>query len=274
MSDAKPFDRTLLSLRRDRAALCGQEEDEFVFTEAAERLLDRLDDVTRRFPLALDLGARGGLIGARLQGQGGIERLVACDLSPRFAGQALKAGQMALAADEELLPFQGAVFDLVLSSLVLHWVNDLPGALIQIRRALKPGGLFLASLLGGSTLTELRQCLLEAESEILGGAAPRVSPMASLRDLGGLMQRAGFRQPVVDSEILTVRYKEPFRLLSDLRAMGETASFDKRLRQPLRRDVLLRAMGLYAERLADAEGRVPASFEILTLTGWVFEEEA
>jgi SAM-dependent methyltransferase len=270
MSDAQPFDRTLLRQRRDRAALIEEGGSDFLFEEAAERLLDRLDDITRKFPLALDLGGRNGLIARRLAGRGGVQRLITCDLSPRMAGLAPRP---ALAADEEMLPFSGPVFNLILSSLALHWVNDLPGALIQARRALKPGGLFLASLLGGETLSELRQAMLVAESELRGGASPRVSPMAALKDLGGLLQRAGFSQPVIDSQTITVRYANPLRLLSDLRAMGETACFEKRLRAPLRRDVLLRAMALYAQNGADSEGRVPARFEIITLTGWAPEED-
>jgi NADH dehydrogenase [ubiquinone] 1 alpha subcomplex assembly factor 5 len=259
------FDRRLVRRRRERAAAALADHD-FLFREGAERLLDRLDDVRRPFPQALDLGARHGLIEALRTGRGGIEWLVACDLAPSLVGR--RAGP-ALAADEEFLPFGSGAFDLILSNLSLHAVNDLPGVLVQCRQALKPGGLFLASLLGGQSLTELRQALLLAESELEGGASPRVAPMAELAELSGLMRRAGFADPVVDSDRLTVRYAEPLRLLYDLRGMGEANALLGRRRQLLRRATLARAMAHYRERFADPEGRVRASFEIFTLTGWL-----
>ena len=253
--------------RRERAAP-GLGDADFLFAEAAERLVERLDDVTRRFPLALDMGCHDGTVGRALNGRGGIERLVQCDLSPAMAARAADHGGLALAADEEAQPFAPASFDLVLSALSLHWVNDLPGALLQLRHALKPDGLLLASLLGGETLSELRQALLEAESELEGGASPRVSPFADVRDLGGLLQRAGFALPVVDADTLSVSYPDPFALMADLRGMGETNAVAERRRQPSRRATLLRAAEIYHERHGGPDGRVPATFQILTLTAW------
>lgn len=174
----------------------------------------------------------------------------------------------ALQVDLERLPFKDASFDLVVSPLLLHWANDLPGALIQLRRALRPDGLMLASLLGGDTLMELRFSLLEAESELTGGAAQRVSPFATLQDLAGLLQRAGFALPAADRDVVSVRYRDPMRLLADLRAMGETAAFAERSPRNLRRRVLFEALRLYRERYADPDGRVRATFEILTAAGW------
>ena len=265
---ATPFDRRLVRLHRERAAqlLAGHD---FLFRAVAERLLDRLDDTTRRFPAALDLGCHAGELGRALNGRGGVERLVEADLSPAMAR---RAGGLAVALDEEALPFAQASFDLILSSLSLHWVNDLPGALIQARRALKPDGLLLAAMLGGETLRELRACLLEAELEIEGGAGPRVSPFADLRDVGGLLQRAGFALPVVDRDDITVTYPEALALMRDLRGMGETNAVRSRRQSFTRRATLLRAAALYAERFARPDGRIPATFQVIYLTGWAPHE--
>ncbi len=175
-------------------------------------------------------------------------------------------------ADEERLPFRAESLDLVASLLSLHWTNDLVGALVQIRRALRPDGLFIGALLGGATLTELRQALLIAESEIGGGAGARVSPFADGFDGAGLLQRAGFALPVADVDRVTVRYDHPIRLMADLRAMGETSVLLDRPRTPLSRRVLARTAEVYAERFALADGRIPATFEIVTLTGWAAHE--
>jgi NADH dehydrogenase [ubiquinone] 1 alpha subcomplex assembly factor 5 len=258
------FDRRLLRRRRDRAA-AGLDDVDFLFREAAERLADRLDDVTRRFPVALDLGCHTGLLGAALGGRGGIETLVSCDLS---AAMAARAPGPRLVADEEALPFADASVDLVLSCLSLHWVNDLPGALMQIRRVLKPDGLLLASFLGGATLTELRQAWLEAEDRIEGGVGPRVSPFADVRDAGALLQRAGFALPVVDSDMLTVTYADPLRLMMEIKAMGESNAALEQRRGFTRRATLAEAARTYRARFAGPDGRVPASFEIITMTGW------
>ncbi len=260
------FDRRLLRRHRARAAALGGETA--LLREIAERLADRLDDVKRRFPLALDLGCRVGTLGRALKGRGGVETLVQSDLAPEMAAQAAAGGGPALAADEEFLPFGAGSFDLVLSCLSLHWVNDLPGALVQIRHALKPDGLFLAALLGGETLAELRQSLLDAELEVEGGASPRVSPFADLRDLGGLLQRAGFALPVADLDSLTLDYENAFALVQDLRALGETNAVAAQRRGASRRETLLRAAALYQARHARPDGRIPASFQVLYMTGW------
>lgn len=261
------FDRAQVRKHRDRAARHFAAHD-FLVREVAERLADRLTDVTRRFPLALDLGCHTGELADTLGGRGGIETLVQCDLSPAMADRAAGNGRPTLAADEEWLPFADHSFDLVLSCLSLHWVNDLPGALLQIRRVLKPDGLFLAALLGGDTLDELRQCLAEAELAEEGGISPRVSPMADVRDMGRLLQRSGFALPVADSDQVAVSYADPMRLLVDLRGMGETNAVAERRKTLSRRATLLRALHLYQSRHAGADGRIPVNFQVVTVTGW------
>lgn len=261
------FQRSLVRKRRDRAAAHFASHD-FLVREVAERLADRLSDVTRSFPMALDLGCHTGEIADTLAGRGGIETLVQCDLSPRMAARAGANGHPAVAADEEWLPFADASFDLVISCLSLHWVNDLPGTLVQIRRVLKPDGLFLCAMLGGETLKELRQSLAEAEMAEEGGFSPRVSPFADVRDLGGLLQRAGFALPVVDSDAVDVAYADPMRLLADLRGMGETNAVAEQRKGLTRRATLLHALNRYQELFADDHGRVPATFQVLTMTAW------
>ena len=264
------FDRRAKALQRARAARAWP-AGAFLKEEAAQRLADRLPDINRTFPLALDLGCHGGEFAAALEGRGGIEALIQCDPCPAFAARAATRGS-SVAADEEALPFAQARFDLVASVLSLHWVNDLPGALLQARRLLKPDGLFLASLLGGETLTELRIALLEAESETAGGVSPRVSPMTEVRDLGGLLQRAGFALPVVDRDVVTVDFPNAFKLMTDLRAMGETNAALGRRPTFTRRETILRAADLYQERFARRDGRIEATFEILTMTAWAPDE--
>lgn len=258
MSDAMlMFDRHAVRLHRDRAvATVGQVSD--VLREAAERLLDRLDDTTRRFTRALDVGGRG--VVAPLLRARQLE-VVSCDLSPAMAAG---NGGPAVAADEEWLPFAPASFDLVVASLALHWVNDLPGALIQLRQALRPDGLLLASLPALGTLAELRQALTEAEAALTGGAAPRVSPFPELRDCAGLLQRAGFALPVADLEEIRLLYAEPFALMRDLRAAGETSAL--RLRD---RRVPSRALfPLALSRLPTEADRVPVALRLAMMTGW------
>jgi NADH dehydrogenase [ubiquinone] 1 alpha subcomplex assembly factor 5 len=262
--DTAPFDRRAVRLHRDRAAPILGAHD-FLFAEAAERLADRLDDITRRFPLALDLGCHDGVLARTLKGRGGIETLVQMDLSPAMAARAARFGP-AVAADEERLPFAERRFDAVLSCLSLHWVNDLPGALIQARLALKPDGLFLAVMLGGGSLGELRRALLEAELDAKGGASPRISPLADLRDAAALLQRAGFAMPVADLDQLRVTYENPLGLLRDLRGMGETNALAARPRSFTSRSVLAGAASRYAAEAA--AGRISASFQLLFLTAW------
>jgi SAM-dependent methyltransferase len=253
-----PFQPRLLRLRKQRAR-AGFLSAAFLHARAATDLADRLEAIPRRFERVLALGG-GGSFSAELSQRPELR----ARLGPIIEAD-VASGEIIL--DPERLPFAEESFDLVVSPLLLHWANDLPGALIQIRRALKPDGLMLASLFGGRTLHELRLSLLQAEEEISGGASLRVAPFAQLQDIAGLLQRAGFALPAADRDIVTVRYGEPLKLLADLRAMGETAALTERAR-PLTRAVLMRAMEIYREQFADADGRVRATFEILTATGW------
>ena len=271
------FNRQLVGLRRDRAAAALNEHD-FLFTETAERLCDRLDDVRRKFPTALDLGCRTGGLGRVLNGRGGIENLIACDLSEAMVKQAgprakaEQAGPRTVVADEEFLPFARHSFDLVLSNLSLHWVNDLPGALTQIRRCLKPGGLFLGAMLGGETLKELRQSLAAAEAAVDGGLSHRISPFADVKDAGNLLARAGFTQPVADQETIKVSYPEPFKLMADLRGMGESNAVIEARKGLTSRAMMIEAARCYVEDFSDDDGRIPATFQVITLTAWAGEE--
>jgi len=272
MTDAMNiFDRRLLRLHRDRAVAALDQHD-FLLREIAGRLAERLDVVNRTFPLALDLGCHGGAVAAALGGRKGIERLVQCDSSHAMARRAASNGQPSLTAAEDLLPFAAECFDLVLSNLSLHWVNDLPGCLLQVRQTLKPDGLFLAALLGGATLQELRDVLMEAELAVHGGAGPRISPFVDLRDAGALLQRAGFALPVADSDTLTVTYADLPALLRDLRGMGETNALLARPNKPLTRAALVQADDLYRRRHSDREGRLMVTFQVIYLTGWAPHE--
>jgi len=265
MSDiAAPFDRTALRRNRARALRLGSAA-EFLFEEVGARLLDRLDDIRRQFPLALEIGARQGTLRPLIEGRNGVTTLIQADPAPAMAAA---ASGVRLAMDEELLPFAAGSLDLVVSNLALHWTNDLPGALVQIRRALKPDGLLLASLIGGDSLGALRACLAEAEARVTGGMAPRLSPLIDVRDAGALLQRAGFALPVVDIDRIEVSYPDALALMRDLRAMGEANALVERPRGFARRDVLAAAAALYAERHGDAEGRIPAAFDIVHLSGW------
>lgn len=263
------FDRQGLRLHRDRAA-AGIAGHDFLIREVGERLLERLEDIRRTFPLALDLGCHNGIAAEILRERhnGRLEKLLQADLSPAMARLAADNGNAALVCDEEALPFAIASLDLVVSVLSLHWVNDLPGCLLQIGQALKPDGLFLAAMIGGNSLPELRESLMQAEIEIEDGVSPRVSPFADLRDMGGLLQRAGFALPVTDIDSITVTYPSALALMQDLRGMGETNLDRNRRRSVTRRQTLLRAAAIYAERYGDGEGRIPARFEIIYLTGW------
>jgi len=208
-------------------------------------------------------------LGRLLQGRGGVETLIQGDLA---LGMLRRAAGRVLQLDEEALPFAPESFDLVLANLSLHWTNDLPGVLAQIRHVLKPDGLFLGALFGAGTLGELRSVLMEAEIAETGGASARVAPFADLRDAAGLLQRAGFALPVADVEALTVTYAGMMPLLADLRAMGEANILDARLKRPTRRAVIARAAALYQEKFAMPDGRIPASFRLIFLTGWAPHE--
>ena len=235
-----------------------------------QELVERLLAVKRSFAVAADIGTPGDALRAMMRSQGLAQNVIAVDPLARAlgSGEALRS----VVADEEALPFADGSLDLVVSALALQPVNDLPGTLTQIRRALKPDGLFLAALLGGETLTELRQSFAEAEAEADGGVSPRVAPFADVRDLGALLQRAGFALPVADTDRLTVRYATPFDLMRDLRGMGATNALVERRRTPLKRATLLRMADIYAKRFSDPDGRVRASFDIVWLSGWAPHE--
>lgn len=263
-------DRPLHRRRLDRAASRFTAAD-FLKARAADDVVERLEAIVRRFDLAVDLGSRNGVFARRLAASDAASRvgtLIETDFSPAMlAGR----GGPRAAMDEERLAFAPESLDLVVSSLALHWANDLPGVMIQIRRALKPDGLFVGAIFGGETLHELRASLLAAEAELSAGAGLRVLPMADAFDAAGLLQRTGFALPVADVDRVTVRYRHPLKLIGDLRAMGESAALNERP-GPLTRGVLARACEIYTERFAGPDGKVPATFDILTLTGWAPHE--
>jgi SAM-dependent methyltransferase len=261
------FDRQLLRQRRLRALRLGPAT--FLLDRVAEDLADRLSVVLRKFDLAADIGTPGDALWRTILERKLATRVVVAgpEVTPISA-----SGLWRVIADEEALPFADQSLDLAVAALNLHFVNDLPGTLLQIRRALRPDGLFLAALLGGDTLMELRQSFAAAESEIEGGLSPRVAPFADLRDLGALLQRAGFALPVADSDRLIVRYDSAFALMRDLRRMGATNVMVERRRVPLRRATLLRMADIYAESFSDPDGRVRATFELVWLSGWTPHE--
>src|SRR6266700_7358770 len=282
------FDRICHRAHRSRAAALGPST--FLIERVAEDLSDRLATVLHRFECALDLGTPTDAVRRVLAASGKVGTFITADALAGGAAVARRhvrgsiadgertsqgertsegmlGAQLVVAADEEALPFRDASLDLVVSALALQFVNDLPGALVQIRRALKPDGLMLAALAGGETLTELRQAFAAAEAEIEGGVSPRVIPFADLREMGALLQRAGFALPVADTDRLTARYASPISLMHDLRRMGATNALLERSRRPLRRATLTRMMQIYGERFADCDGRVRATFEIIWLSG-------
>ena len=255
------FDVALLRRRLARAIARGPAD--FLLARTVEDIAERLDAVTRPFARIADLGTPGPALARALAArrpQAEVVRVGGCP--PPLHGGGYSVG------DIEHLPLAAECLDLAVSALALQTANDLPGALVQIRRALAPDGLFLGALLGGRTLHELRQVLTAAETEICGGVSPRVAPFADVRDMGGLLQRAGFALPVADSEVLTVRYDHLFALMADLRAMGATNALVARSRRPTPRALFLRAAALYRERFADADGRIRATFEIVSISGW------
>jgi SAM-dependent methyltransferase len=264
------FDRSLLRARRRRGLRLGPET--FLLDRVAEDFADRLRVVLRRFDLAADIGTPTAAVRAAVLRNGAIGAMIALDpmidAARNLSGDHAAAAALRVVADEEALPFANESLDLVVSGLALQAVNDLPGVLVQIRRALKLDGLFLAALLGGDTLAELRQSFAMAESELDGGVSPRVAPFPDVRDMGALLQRAGFALPVTDADRVTVRYATPFALLRDLRRMGAANPLVERRRVPLRRATLMRAMEVYAARFADPDGKVRASFDIIWLSGW------
>jgi SAM-dependent methyltransferase len=259
------FDRALQ--RRRLARVLAASPAEFLLERASDEICDRLAAVKRRFTAIADIGTPLPQLATRLvKAEAAVARLAPL---PEVVGP---PSLLRLIGDEELLPFRAQSFDLAVSALALQNVNDLPGALAQIRRILRPDGLFLGCLLGGRSLEELRTALASAEAEIAGGTSPRVAPFADVRDMGGLLQRAAFALPVADVEPLTVRYANMFALLADLRAMGATNALVERLRRPARRQFFLRAAEIYARDHADADGRVRATFELIFLSGWAPHE--
>ncbi|WP_421699900.1 methyltransferase domain-containing protein [Ancylobacter sp.] len=256
------FDPVALAQRRQRALALGPET--FLLDRVAEDLLDRLGAVKRRFGNVADLGTPTRALRDALAASGMVETYKA--FGP------VERADVDVITDPEILPFAPASLDLVVSALALQSVNDLPGVLAQIRRALKPDGLLLAGFLGGGTLNELREAFTIAESDTLGGISPRVAPFVDLRDLGGLLQRAGLALPVTDVDRVVVRYGDPLALLQDLRRMGAANPLVDRRRAPLLKKTLVRLFEVYAERFADPDGRLRATFEIVWISGWAPHE--
>jgi SAM-dependent methyltransferase len=247
------FDRTLLRARQDRALRVGAAT--FLLDRVAEDMAERLHAVLREFNSAVDIGTPGDQVRNALVGR--LNQLIRVDLPEQ---------------ESEPLPLQPASLDLVVSALALQFVNDLPGVLAQIRRVLRPDGLLLAAMIGGDTLTELRQSFAAAEAELEGGVSPRVAPFADLRDIGALLQRAGLALPVTDVDRIIVRYDSAFALMQDLRRMGATNILLERRRTPTRRATMLRMAQIYGERFADADGRIRATFDVIWLSGWAPHE--
>lgn len=257
-----------MARRRDRFAATAGDHD-FLLRRVADDFAERLSLIRRRFPMAANVGAYHGVLSRRLRQLPSIDLIIDVELSPLLLAQ---CGPLRVCADEELLPFKPQSLDLVVSGLALQFVNDLPGTLAQIRQALRPDGLLLAALLGGRTLFELREAIMHAEIEREGGASPRVAPFADVRDLGSLLQRADLALPVADADLVTVSYATPFDLMRDLQAMGASNVLSERRRRPLRRSTLVRAAEIYTQRYVRPDGRIPATFEIMTLTGWAPHE--
>ena len=256
------FDHGVLRLRRRRAL--GQVS--FLMQRVADDLGDRLATVLRHFGCAVDLGTPGDAVLDVLAASGKTGSIVAADAL--VTRKLMKPGVLGVAADEEALPFRDASLDLVVSALAFQFINDLPGLLVQLRRALKPDGLFLAALAGGETLIELRHSFAEAEIAIENGVSPRVIPLLDVREAGTLLQRAGFALPVTDVDRIIVRYDSPVALMHDLRALGATNPMVERSRRPLKRALLERMIDIYRQRFSDPDGRMRATFDIVWVSGW------
>lgn len=257
------FDQDLMTARKLRALAEAVPGAGFLMDRASEDLAERLGAVERRFEHAAALFCVTPAARAALLATGKVDAVTRAE-----ADAALLSGEDGLVSPSDHVPFAPESIDLAVSLLSLHEANDIPGMLIQIRRALKPDGLFLAAMAGSGTLAELRESLLAAETEISGGAGPRVMPFTDVRDAGALLQRAGFALPVADVETLTVRYESMFGLLRDLRAMGATSALIARPRKPATRRLFARAAEIYAERFSDPDGRVRATFALVWLSGW------
>jgi len=258
------FNRKTKRLQRNRqAANC--EQHDFLIREVSQRLQETLDEeITTKFPSVLDIGSRGGYLSDYLKNRNDVQSLIQTDNAFDF----IKNTENSIVCDEELLPFASESFNLITSLLNLHWVNDLPGALIQIQRSLRPNGLFLGAMLGGSTLHELRQATLEAELEFTGGISPRISPFVEVKEAGQLLHRAGFSLPVSSHETITVMYPDALTLMHDLRGMGESNALTERNKNLTSRNLITAIAATYSSRFGTDDGKIPATFEIITLTGW------
>lgn len=271
----KLFDRSLKRKQRDRAAWFMKPSDNFTDT-VADRLLDRLEDCKKDFPTALCLGGSMEPVQRLLHGRGGIEKLIMMDMSQDMIKKCRgmeekmsdpKIETLYVVGDEECLPIKQSSLDLVISCLSLHWVNDLPGAMIQCRMALKPDGMFLAAILGGETLRELRIACTIAQMEREGGVSPRISPLAQVRDAGNLLTRAGLALPAVDVDEFTIRYRSVMELIEHLRSMGETNALLQR-NQTLKKETALATAGIYQSMFGADDGTIPATFQVIYMTGW------
>jgi len=263
------FDPQLLIARKLRALTQGPAGADFLMQRMAEDLGERLSTVERRFERAAAIFSLTPDAARVVAASGKAATVLRVEADQRLLGDDEFEGVL---AEPEIVPLEPESIDLAVSLLTMHEVNDLPGLLVQIRRVLKPDGLFLGAMAGGSTLQELRQSLLEAEAELTGGASPRVYPFADVRDAGGLLQRAGFSLPVTDVETMTVRYNTMFDLMRDLRAMGATSALVERSRKPASRKLFLRAAEIYQDRFSDPDGRVRATFNIIWMSGWAPHE--
>lgn len=268
MDRQQVFDRNLVLARRLRALKQHGHSADFLLARAADDLKERLSAVERHFDIAVDLASHTSFAAQALKQSGKAETIIRIEQDAKFLDKAFAS----IVADEEILPLKSASIDLIVSLLSLHMTNDTPGTLLQLRRALKPDGLFLGAMAGENTLTELRECLIAAESEISGGVSPRVAPFADVRDVGGLLQRAGFTLPVTDIETYTVRYDNAFALMRDLRAMGAQNALFGRSRKPVTRRFFMRVAEIYAERFSDPDGRIRATFSFIWMSGWAAHE--
>lgn len=257
------FDTTLLTTRKRRALARPASGADFLMRRACEDLADRLATVERHFGRAATLFCGTPDAARTVMASGKVDDVLRIESDATFL-----EGGPGLVATAERVPLDPGSIGLAVSILSLHEANDIPGMLVQIRRALRPDGLFLGAMAGGATLMELRDSLLAAEAELSGGVSPRVSPFADIRDIGGLLQRAGFALPVADVETVTVRYADMFALMRDLRSMGESNALVARSRKPATRALFVRAAEIYAERYADPDGRIRATFSILWMSGW------
>ncbi|KKJ75249.1 SAM-dependent methyltransferase [Kiloniella litopenaei] len=270
MTDIYIFDRQSVNQHHQRAQDKIENHD-FLFREVADRLGDRLIDIARDFPKALDLGSNHRILKETLGARGGIQEFTSATFLSETQTLPMESPSSRLkeiGITEEILPQSSQKYDLVISNLCLHWVNDLPGILLQAHQNLKADGLFLASMIGGESLKELRACLMEAEMNVEGGVSPRVSPLIDVKDAGALLQRAGFALPVSDFDRIEVSYTNAFDLMKELRGMGETNAIHNRRKTFTRRETLLKAAQLYQEKFSDSEGRINVTFDIVYLAGW------